>query len=64
MKKKDLLALLKHVGDDEEIEMYVDDYGYGDPINIGYADCVGVYSNSLCKNVLDLRVNYMDEDEE
>ena len=62
MKKKDLLALLKHVGDDEEIKMYVDDYGYGDPINIGYADCVGIYDDGFCKNTLDLRLKYGEEE--
>lgn len=59
MTKKELLELLKDVKDNQEITFYVEDWEYGDALDMGSAKCMGIRDN----DTLDLRVNYYEDEE-
>lgn len=58
MTKKELLELLKDVSDNQEIAFYVEDWEYGNALDMGSAKCMGIR-----KGTLDLRVNYYEDEE-
>lgn len=56
MTKKELLEQLDSIGDNTEITFYVEDWEYGEALDMGSAKLVSIKNGTF-----DLRVNYYEE---